>query len=573
MENLKESIKKLRYDTDSQVYDRIFNHILQAQRQSKEQYPTAAQPDIWRVIMKSSITKMASAVVVIIAVLVVTHQFGGSIDGTSVSWGDVPKRLDRVKDYSYRQQRFDASDIKDLGLRFRSGVDITSYWYYSSEFGIRVDSYYDGSLSRQVYTQWKNNRSISISQRQKTFAYRDEQSPQARDVDPRHHIRQIVAQPHVSLGRKTIEGSLAEGIEVAGQHVSGPKMIDPVTRLWVDVESGLPIGIECQGKQTLLKQDEFCWNVDLTEADLTPNIPTDFTEADWPWPPDDYEKQIDNMIETQLNTPTDFSLLAQLGLVGDEGFSEQPIRTLTGGREIWQAQEQVMRGWPAFDDVQAPLLSELDRMLGLNNRSLDELVQIGMLLREKFWELGGCLSPVSYRYGYMARILLQCAYNRKPNNLAVGDQLAEAIMAIETSTYPEDSFAELLDIRRAQFDQIRAEVEAGRRPEWDDFARVCDLIDLLAGDRNFEEMLDAVDWTIQNAKYGGGWEGHLTTMNLIRTAAIEGRSIGFNIYAPVHPGYPEASRFSNRPPSFKGPRTRVITPVKGSTNPSMYFVQ
>jgi len=41
--------------------------------------------------MKSPMTKLAAAAVIIIAVLIGIQHFDGSIDGTSVAWADVQK--------------------------------------------------------------------------------------------------------------------------------------------------------------------------------------------------------------------------------------------------------------------------------------------------------------------------------------------------------------------------------------------------------------------------------------------------------------------------------------------------
>jgi len=51
----------------------------------------------WRTIMKSPITKFAAAAVIIIVVLIGLHQFGGTIHGTSLVFGEVLENLARVQ--------------------------------------------------------------------------------------------------------------------------------------------------------------------------------------------------------------------------------------------------------------------------------------------------------------------------------------------------------------------------------------------------------------------------------------------------------------------------------------------
>ena len=48
---------------------------------------------IWRTIMKSPITKLAAAAVIIIAVLIVINQFGGSIDGATTAFAQITENM------------------------------------------------------------------------------------------------------------------------------------------------------------------------------------------------------------------------------------------------------------------------------------------------------------------------------------------------------------------------------------------------------------------------------------------------------------------------------------------------
>ncbi len=70
-----------------------FTKMLDQQSKSKHSKPGSAQPNIWRIIMKSKITKFAAAAVIIIAILIGINQFGGSIDGSSRAYAmtDVPE--------------------------------------------------------------------------------------------------------------------------------------------------------------------------------------------------------------------------------------------------------------------------------------------------------------------------------------------------------------------------------------------------------------------------------------------------------------------------------------------------
>ncbi len=57
---------------------------------------------LWRTIMKSRITKLAAAAVIIIAVMVGINQFSGPIDGASVAFGDILKNIENAKTLAWK---------------------------------------------------------------------------------------------------------------------------------------------------------------------------------------------------------------------------------------------------------------------------------------------------------------------------------------------------------------------------------------------------------------------------------------------------------------------------------------
>jgi hypothetical protein len=235
-----------------------------------------------------------------------------------------------------------------------------------------------------------------------------------------------------------------------------------------------------------------------------------------------------------------------------------PPRAVTGMEQIHAAQDEVMSAWPKYGDLRDSLRQELDQKLNLKSRSAEELVEIGVLLREKYWDAGGDLSPTSYRYGYMARVLLELAHAREPNDLAIGDELAETIMSIQTMGR-EDFWPVLRDLRAAQFRQTCAEVESGRQPVWEDFARGCDMTYLFSDRRGPEEGVPVVDWLISHAQ-AGGWVAYLDLLEQMRSQLAKKSGLGYNIHAPGE--FPEEFRYGNRLPSFRGPAKRAAVPSR-----------
>jgi len=80
---IEQSIKKLRYKASTQTHDRILANILQVLEDREK--PNATQPNIWRIIMKSKITKLATAAVIIIAMVLTVNIFHKSIPSASAA--------------------------------------------------------------------------------------------------------------------------------------------------------------------------------------------------------------------------------------------------------------------------------------------------------------------------------------------------------------------------------------------------------------------------------------------------------------------------------------------------------
>jgi len=96
VKDIKQSIRKLKVEPSDQIHTRVLDKLLRTLDKSKQTKSAAPQPNIWRVIMKSRITKLAAAAVIIIAVMIGINHFGGSIDGASVAFGQMKQALEKV---------------------------------------------------------------------------------------------------------------------------------------------------------------------------------------------------------------------------------------------------------------------------------------------------------------------------------------------------------------------------------------------------------------------------------------------------------------------------------------------
>jgi len=95
-ENIEKLIKNLDLDIDINTKtDRvILGELSEVHEKSKKMKSALAEPNIRRTIMKSPITKLAAAAVIIIAVFIGIDQIG--TNGSSVVWADVAERFESV---------------------------------------------------------------------------------------------------------------------------------------------------------------------------------------------------------------------------------------------------------------------------------------------------------------------------------------------------------------------------------------------------------------------------------------------------------------------------------------------
>jgi hypothetical protein len=103
-ENIERLIRKLRYKAGAKTTDRILGNIMQALDKTQEQKSALSESSIWRIIMKSPVTKFAAAAVIIIAVMVGLYQFIGPIDEASIAFADVVEKINEARCVVFYQQ-------------------------------------------------------------------------------------------------------------------------------------------------------------------------------------------------------------------------------------------------------------------------------------------------------------------------------------------------------------------------------------------------------------------------------------------------------------------------------------
>jgi hypothetical protein len=88
-ENIEKLIRDVPIETSAETDKAVLGDVLMTLENTKETTSAKSEPNIGRIIIKTRITKLAAAAVIITCVLIGINQFGGSIDGAGVAFAAV----------------------------------------------------------------------------------------------------------------------------------------------------------------------------------------------------------------------------------------------------------------------------------------------------------------------------------------------------------------------------------------------------------------------------------------------------------------------------------------------------
>src|SRR4030042_1137905 len=259
-----------------------------------ESTPAAVtQPVIWRIVMKSRITKLAAAAVIVLAAILALTFFHRT---SGIVWAEVVQRLGEIKTVSYKI----TEDIKGRpGTPEGYTTHTTQDVLVSYEQGaVRIDSALQvpGGMRRsQTYILFEDRVVVSVIPDQKKYfkmTVSDEQMQKmgGENGDPVTLLKALLEHKYTELGRKTIDGVAAWGIQVSdpklgtkmGSFISGGMFDETAVQLWVDQKHELPIRIQATGSSKdgrasmEMVYDNFQWDIKIEPARLTPEIPDDY---------------------------------------------------------------------------------------------------------------------------------------------------------------------------------------------------------------------------------------------------------------------------------------------------------
>ena len=247
--------------------------------------------------MKSPLTKLAAAAIVIIACVIGWWLWRGTESGIALA--DVLAKIERITGYMYQMN-------STTSTRGNSTTSMSTV-LVSREHGIKTitkttDPNNHRIACQEKYWLWgrKPVTIIIIDHDKKTHlsmkmgsGMSEKRVVQEFD-EPRTIIKQLLSCKHNSLGQSEVDGVTVEGFQTTdpvydyekgfgGQtrlFAARPEKVD--VKLWVDVNTFLPVRVEEEIVTTAGSRNHnisynFRWNVVVNASDFEPNIPSDYT--------------------------------------------------------------------------------------------------------------------------------------------------------------------------------------------------------------------------------------------------------------------------------------------------------
>jgi len=281
---------------------RVLTDALSAYKKPTPSKPAWAGTNIRRIIMKSPLTKLAVAAVVLIA-CVIGLSFWRTT-GSGIALADVLARLEQVK--AFRSSRWSSKMTgEDPNKPYSSetrGTDLISREYGQKTTTEELDPNGGWSKYEEIYLLPQKKIKISISHKEKEYTREEcEDDWVERRMewnwanDPRWMVKMLLGLEYESMGRATIDGIEVEGFRTTDPNWSQVKKVEVDAKIWVDVKTQWPVRYDFttayfdQMGDKITERDhcvvhDFQWDVPVDAADFEPVIPEDYKGTVVKWP-------------------------------------------------------------------------------------------------------------------------------------------------------------------------------------------------------------------------------------------------------------------------------------------------
>jgi tetratricopeptide (TPR) repeat protein len=284
---IKQFAKDIRIKPDAGVDERIlaFAEAILAKSTKNQDVAARRHPSIRRKIMKSPITKLAAAAVMLIGVFVLTSIFVET--NTSVVLAGVLDKVERARAFMYKMEMTTTGSMMPGGKHEVQGTMIIS-----DEYGMKwemdiPDPNTGEKATTEMYILPDQKVAILLMPEQKKYQrmeFDDDWFARVKREknDPRETLKRMMDCNYTELGRKEIDGIEVEGFETTDLKFSEGVVMGVKVTLWVDVKTWLPVLWKMDIEKNELMEihavlSDFEWDIPVVASDFEPVIPADYT--------------------------------------------------------------------------------------------------------------------------------------------------------------------------------------------------------------------------------------------------------------------------------------------------------
>jgi len=318
LQEIQEIVTKFNVKPGPEMRSKVLDEALEIQRNQNQQSISDTKLNIWRTIMKSPITKLATAAVIIIACLIGLSLWGTT--GSGVALADVLARVEQVKAFrckgSIKMTGYSAPDEPyQWEVRY---TNLTSQDYGSKVSREQADPNGRTTPLGETYFLPQKKTFIQIDHLPKKYTrtelddagVQQMQEEFNRYSDPRGFLREILACKYENLGRSTVDGVDVEGFGTTDPNCRGsgfwPKNLEADIKIWIDVKTHLPVRYECF--KSGLTETGNKMSMRLLMHDFQWDVPVDMSEFEPPAVPDGYTV----LVEKPLGVVNEQTVIASL---------------------------------------------------------------------------------------------------------------------------------------------------------------------------------------------------------------------------------------------------------------------
>ncbi len=295
---VKRIVGRARLQADPATDEHILRDAGAALAQTTDYRPQASAPGpmIWRTIMKSRFARYSvAATIVVAAALTLTDPLGFLGNSHGVVLGQVAEKVGRIQTVTVQEKRYFYEQGQDEPFLVADARK-----YVSTERG-EVEEQYDlqGNLMYRAYMLKQERRFVLVAPPWKAYLdlpLDEAVIPLLESMTPKGMIDYFTSRDYRQLGHSQYDGHEVEGFEIS------PVTVLPVPpqyrfllpfesvqlRLWVDVETSLPAGVEMEIAsdrsvltwfkriRVLAQAYDLQWDTPIPDQTFDPNIPPDY---------------------------------------------------------------------------------------------------------------------------------------------------------------------------------------------------------------------------------------------------------------------------------------------------------